>query len=64
METYCVSCNKNTANENSRVRKTKQNRFYQIVLFLARKNQLLLKIKNSIKQYSTILIKFELISLK
>ena len=26
METYCVSCNKNTANENSSVRKTKQNR--------------------------------------
>ena len=26
METYCVSCKKNTANENSSVRKTKQNR--------------------------------------
>ena len=26
MEKYCVSCNKNTANENSSVRKTKQNR--------------------------------------
>ena len=25
METYCVSCKKNTANENSNVRKTKQN---------------------------------------
>ena len=26
IETYCVSCNKNTANENSSVKKTKQNR--------------------------------------
>ena len=26
METYCVRCKKNTANENSNVRKTKQNR--------------------------------------
>ena len=26
METYCVSCKKNTASENSNVRKTKQNR--------------------------------------
>ena len=26
MEIYCVSCKKNTANENSGVRKTKQNR--------------------------------------
>ena len=26
METYCVSCKKNTENENSNVRKTKQNR--------------------------------------
>ena len=26
METYCVSCTKNTANKNSNVRKTKQNR--------------------------------------
>ena len=26
METYCVSCKKNTANENSSVRKTKHNR--------------------------------------
>ena len=25
METYCVSCKKNTANENSSVKKTKQN---------------------------------------
>ena len=26
METYCVSCKKNNARENSNVRKTKQNR--------------------------------------
>ena len=26
MERYCVSCKKNTANENSNVRKTKQNK--------------------------------------
>ena len=26
METYCVSCKKNTANENSSVKKTKQTR--------------------------------------
>ena len=26
METYCVSCKKNTANENSSTRKTKQNK--------------------------------------
>ena len=26
METYCVSCKKNTANKNSSVRKTKQNK--------------------------------------
>ena len=35
--------------------------FNQIVLFVARKNWLSLKIKNSIKQYSTILIIFEII---
>ena len=34
METYCVSCKKNSANKN-----------YQNVLFVARKNQLSLKIK-------------------
>ena len=26
MKTYCISCKKNTANKNSSVRKTKQNR--------------------------------------
>ena len=56
METYCVSCKKYTENENSNVRKTKQNwlmllsncavygkNFYLLIC----KNQLLLKIKNS-----------------
>ena len=61
METYCICCKKYTANEISSVRKAKQNKlmFYQTVLFVARKNQLLLGIKNS-----TILITFEMISLK
>ena len=47
METYHVSCKKYTENENSSVRKTTQSRlcFYQIVPFVARKNQHLLKIK-------------------
>ena len=45
MEKYCASCKKNTANKNSSVRRTKQNRLkYQTVLFVARKNQGLLKI--------------------
>ena len=38
--------------------------FYQIVLFMGRKNQGSLKIENSIKYYSTVLIIFETISLK
>ena len=37
MGTYCVSCKKNIANKNSSVRRTKQNGFYQIILFVARK---------------------------
>ena len=47
MRTYCVSCKKTTASENSSVKKNTQNRLllYQIVLFVARKNQLSLKIK-------------------
>ena len=46
MEAYCVSCKKYTANENSSVRKTRQNRVFSLKLFVALKNQLLLKIKN------------------
>ena len=66
METYCVSCEKNSADKVSNVRKTKQNRlmFYQIVLFVERKSRLSLKIENTIKQYSKILIIFEMICLK
>ena len=30
METYCVSCKKNTSNENSSVRKTKQSRLMHL----------------------------------
>ena len=58
MEIYCVSCKKYTANENSSVRKTKQKRLMLLanVLFVARKNQLLLRIKK--------LIVFQVISLK
>ena len=58
MEIYCVSCKKYTANENSSVRKTKQKRLMLLanVLFVARKNQLLLRIKK--------LILFQVISLK
>ena len=51
METYCVSCKKYTANKNSSVKKKKKRTkidqcSFQIVLFMARKNQILLKIKN------------------
>ena len=49
METYCVSCKKYTGNKNSSV-KNKRTKIdqcsFQIVLFMARKNQILLKIKN------------------
>ena len=48
METYCVSYKKNTANKNSSVRRTKQNRLMlvSIVLIVVRKNQVSLKTKN------------------
>ena len=61
MRTYCVSCKKTTAIENSSVKKNTQNRLllYQIVLFVARKNQLSLKIRNY-----AIFIKFQTIFLK
>ena len=51
MEMYCVSFKKNTAND--------KRCFYQIELFVARKNQLLIKIKNS-----TSLIRLQTIRLK
>ena len=51
MEMDCVSCKKNTAHKKFKVLE-KLNRidscFYKILLFVARKNRLLLKIKNSI----------------
>ena len=42
METYCISCKKKTANENSSVRKTKQNRIILLsnCAVYPRKNQL------------------------
>ena len=58
METFCVSCYKNTANKNGSVRKTKQNRLMVLSDFAVcgKKNQLSLKIKS--------LITFQMISLK
>ena len=59
METYCVSCRKYNSNQNSSVRKTKQNRLMLLsncAICDKKKNQLLLKIKN--------LIIFQMISLK
>ena len=58
MGRYFISCKKYTANKNSSVRKTKQNRLMllsnsAIGAIGARENQLLLKIKN-----------FQMISLK
>ena len=47
METYCVSCKKNTGNKNSTVKRTKQNRLMliQTLQFVVRKIQCLLKVK-------------------
>ena len=66
IETCCVSCKKNTTNENSSVRKTIQNRLMPLsnCAVCGKKNRVSLKIKNSTTQYSTILIKFQMISLK
>ena len=66
-ETYCVSCKKNAANENPNVRRTKQNILMPLSNCTAcgkKKNQGLLKTRSSIKQYSTFLIKFEMVTLK
>ena len=49
METYCVNCKKNTANENSSVRKTKQNRLMLLSMRLTRESESSLKIKDSIQ---------------
>ena len=61
METYCVSSKKNTANKNSSIRKTKQNRLMLLrnCAVCGKKNQLPLKINNS-----RILIIFQMINLK
>ena len=61
MVTYCICYKKNTTNENPRVRKTTQNRLTLLSNCPAygEINWLLLKIKNS-----TILILFEIVSLK
>ena len=47
METYCASCEKNTAHENSSVRKTKQNRLVLLsnCAVCGKKKSSLLKIK-------------------
>ena len=61
METSCVSCKKYIAKENSSAKKRNKIDycFSQIELFVAKKNELIEKIKNS-----TILIIFQMISLK
>ena len=78
METYCVSCKKNTVNKNSSVRRTKQNRLMVVsnCAVCGKKNRVSLKIKNSIKHSPSIphylnlknncfvLIIFEMISLR
>ena len=50
METYCVSCKKYSANENSSFRKTEQNRLMLLsdCAVCGKKNPLLLKIKKLI----------------
>ena len=55
MKTYCVSCKKNTENENSTVTNKKTKCFNAFIKF-SKKNQLLLKIKN--------LMIFQMINLK
>ena len=58
METHCVTFKKNTENEDSRVRKTKQKRLSLLsnCAVCGKKNQFLLKIRN--------LIIFQMINLK
>ena len=59
METYCVSCKKNTVNKNSSVRKTKQSR-----LVLLSNSDVCDKKETLEINKSKILIIFEMISLK
>ena len=58
MDTYCVSCNKNTANKNSSVRK--QNRLMLLSNCAVSYKRISIFIKN---QEPTILIIFEIINL-
>ena len=48
---YCVSCKKNTASGHSSIRKTKQNRGILLskCVVCGKKNQVSLKIKNSVE---------------
>ena len=46
VETYCTSCKKNTANENSNIRKTKQNRLTHLSNCAICSKKLLTFIKN------------------
>ena len=58
MESYCVNCKKNTENENSSVRKSKQRlALLSNCALCGKKKSTFIKIKNS-----TILIIFEMIS--
>ena len=59
MEAYCVSCKKNTVNKNSSVEKTKQSRLMLLSNCAVCDKKETLEIKKS-----TILIIFEMISLK
>ena len=48
MKIYCVSCKKNTTNENSSVTRTKQNRIMLVSNCVTRKNQGSFKIKKQV----------------
>ena len=60
IESYCFSCKKNTANKNSNVRRTKQNRFMLVssCTICGKKKPKFKKLpgQNSIEQYSTIVL--------
>ena len=46
METYCVNCKKNTANKNSSIRRTKQNRLMLVSNYAVCGNKRRKSIKN------------------
>ena len=60
IESYCFSCKKNTANKNSNVRRTKQNRLMLVssCTICGKKKPKFKKLpgQNSIEQYSTIVL--------